>query len=125
MLIESASNSDTMIVSMRDMPIAAPMLAASRFTAVRNKNCKQKSRIALVARSGFPSAFRNKSAYCFATCSADGDAEPTVEPAAEAAPQPPPSARIRFTVATACVPCKWLACSCDVSTCRSPSITSR
>lgn len=42
-----------------------------------------------------------------------------------ASPQPPPSARIRFTVATACEPWRWLACNCETSTDRSLSITFR
>jgi len=59
--------------------------------------------------------------YCFATCSRASLAATS----ADAAPQPPPSARIRFTVETAWVPARWLACNCDCNTCRSLSITSR
>lgn len=47
------------------------------------------------------------------------------EPSAASLPQPPPSARIRLTVDTACVPVNWFDCSCDSSTERSLSITSR
>lgn len=47
------------------------------------------------------------------------------EPSAASLPQPPPSARIRVTVDTACVPVNWFDCSCDSSTERSLSITSR
>ncbi|CAJ2870711.1 Uncharacterised protein [Burkholderia pseudomallei] len=47
------------------------------------------------------------------------------EPSAASLPQPPPSARIRLTVDTACVPVNWFDCSCDSNTERSLSITSR
>lgn len=103
-------------------------MIGARRRGVYERIAQRKSPPAIYARAANVLRFcglTRRSAQRAASGAGGGAGSPGVASPGFASPQPPPSARIRFTVATACEPCRWLACNCDTSTVRSLSITFR